>query len=74
MFKNMIQFKNKLSSTKTLFTRTAPKRMFSNYSQQPRPSYAGMLGVGLGTAGLMYLMYHSHRMRQQAMLNNYGMQ
>ena len=31
-----------------------------------------MLGVGVGTAGLMYLMYHGRTLSQQHRMSNYG--
>jgi hypothetical protein len=44
------------------FQKTLPKRMFS-YNQMPSggKSYGmgTMLGIGVGTAGLMYLSYYS---------------
>jgi len=67
MFKNMIGLKNKLPQatmmkSSNFFQKTLPKRMFS-YNQMPSggKSYGmgTMLGIGVGTAGLMYLSYYS---------------
>lgn len=51
------------AATKSI-VRPAPRRWFS-VSQQPQgPGIGTMLGVGVGTAGLMYLMYQSRTLNQ----------
>ncbi len=66
MFKNMLALRSKLAqtSTQSVFMKATPKRLFSYKQMQPNsgPGLGTMLGVGLGTAGLMYLMYHSRNM------------
>lgn len=55
-----------LRQANTLHTNNLSKRFFS-YQQQPQGGVRvlPMLGVGLGTAGLMYLMYHSRDLSNQ---------
>lgn len=78
MFKSMIALKSKLTQARGVFQKATPKRMFS-YKQMP-PSGSGgagvgtMFGIGLGTAGLMYLMYHSRNLQLQRMKQGYGTQ
>ncbi len=59
MFKNLMNFKNlPRNQAANLFSKSTPKRFFS-YKQMPNggPGVGAFLGVGLGAAGLMYLMY-----------------
>lgn len=82
MFKNLIQLKSKIAQPLTrgaLYTKNSlPRRMFS--SNQYKPPTAGgygfgtMLGLGLGTSGLMWLMYHSRTLQQERLKNLYGTQ
>lgn len=68
MFKNAQALKSKLTQfsrtqTSNLFTKSVPKRFFS-YQQRPSGySLPAMFGIGLGTAGLMYLMRYSYQMK-----------
>jgi hypothetical protein len=48
----------------------APKRYFSNPNYNNNfGSYAAMGAIGMGTAGMMYLMYRGSVLRNQAMTN-----
>jgi FtsH-binding integral membrane protein len=70
MFKAMMNMKSKMTFARNqgagLLRNATPKRMFS-YQQMPNsgPGVGTMLGVGLGTAGLMYLMYHGRTLASQ---------
>jgi hypothetical protein len=76
MFKNMIQLKNKMiqgntvrQATNNLFMRQMPKRFFSEGPvRSGGPGIGSMIGLGLGTAGLAYMMYYSRSLQQQRML------
>lgn len=67
MFKNFIQAKNKLNQAShmrtPLFTKQVPQRFFS---QPQGPSggrrIASMLGIGVGTAGLCYLVHYARQL------------
>ena len=61
------------ATTKSI-VRPAPRRWFSVNQQPSGPGIGTMLGVGVGTAGLMYLMYHSRRLNQERMRAGYGTQ
>jgi hypothetical protein len=77
MFKNLTHIKNRLvQSQQPLFKNALPRRAFS-YGQGPNASGFGigaMFGIGLGTAGLMYLTYHSRQLTNQRLQNLHGMQ
>jgi len=78
MFKNLTHIKNRLvQQSQPLFKNAVPRRAFS-YRQGPNPSggygYGAMFGIGLGTAGLMYLVYHSRQLTNQRLQNLHGMQ
>lgn len=78
MFKNMLQLRNKVmqgntvrQATQNLFTKQMPQRFFSQGPvRQGGPGMGAMLGVGLGTGGLMYMMYQGRMLSQQRMLGN----
>ena len=83
MFKNMLQLKNKITqassirSVNTNFFQKGSKRFFSGNYRPPTsagPGMGAMIGVGLGTTGLMYLMYHSRQLNQQRMMAGYNQQ
>ena len=44
------------------------------FRPQSGPSYGAMFGVGMGTAGLMYLMYHARTLNQQRTMPGMHMQ
>ena len=78
MFKNMVAIKNRMTQVtnmrqSNMFFKTLPKRTFS-YNQMPSGgrSYGmgTMLGIGVGTAGLMYLSYYSRTLNHQRMMNS----
>jgi hypothetical protein len=78
MFKNLMNMKSKMTFARNqvgLLRNSTPKRMFS-YQQMPsgRPGVGAMLGVGLGTAGLMYLMYQGRTLSMQRRMNLHGQQ
>ncbi len=71
MFKSIMNVKSKMTMVRSqvgLLRNGTPKRMFS-YQQMPNsgPGVGTMLGVGLGTAGLMYLMYYGRTLSMQRM-------
>lgn len=82
MFKNMLQLRNKMvqgntvrQATNNLFMRQMPQRMFSQGPVRAGgPGIGAMLGVGLGTAGLAYMMYYGRNLSQQRMLGHQGQQ
>ena len=80
MFKNMLALKSKFAQAPKsvgLFNMNASKRWFSVRQTPPGSSGPGigtMIGVGLGTTGLMYLMYQSRSLNQQRMQAAYGAQ
>jgi hypothetical protein len=82
MFKNMLQLRNKMvqgntvrQATNNLFMRQMPKRMYGEGPvRSGGPGIGAMLGVGLGTAGLAYMMYYGRNLSQQRMLGHQGQQ
>ena len=78
MFKSIAQLKTKITQQRgSLYTKMTSKRMFSSNQYKPQSGGYGigtMLGVGAGTAGLMWLMYHSRTLQQERMKNLYGNQ
>jgi hypothetical protein len=70
MFKNLVQLKSRMTQPQALLLgkNALPRRVFS-YRQSPPPSsgfgLGAMFGVGIGTAGLMYLVYHSRQLNAQ---------
>jgi len=77
MFKNLMTMKSKMtlarSQSATLFRNSTPKRMFS-YKQMPEssgPGFGAMVGLGVGTAGLAYLMYKGRSLSMQRNMANF---
>ncbi len=76
MFKNLMTMKSKMtlarSQSANLFRNATPKRMFS-YQQMPSsgPGFGAMLGIGVGTAGLAYLMYKGRTLSMQRNMANF---
>jgi len=67
MFKNMLQLRNKMArgdytvrhATNNLFMRHIPKRMFSETPiNLDGININAIMRIGLGTAGLSYMMYY----------------
>jgi hypothetical protein len=67
MFKNMLQLRNKMArgdftvrhATNNLFMRQMPKRMFSETPiNLDGININAIIRIGLGTAGLSYMMYY----------------
>ena len=78
MFKNLMNMKSKMTFARSqvgLMKNSTPKRMFS-YQQMPNkgPGFGALAGVGLGTAGLMYLLYKSRTLSMQRNITMHGQQ
>ena len=81
MFKNMLQLRSKVmqsntvrQATQNLFLKQTPQRFFSSGPVSQGPGLGAMLGVGLGTAGLMYMVYQGRTLSQQRTLGYQGQQ
>lgn len=79
MFKNLMQFKTKLTQPQSMLLgrQALPKRAFNQPYRPNGGSTYGvgtMAGIGLGTAGLMYLIYHSRQLTNQRLQGMHGMQ
>jgi hypothetical protein len=70
MLKSMLQLRNKMvqgntvrQATNNLFMKQMPKRMYGEGPvRSGGPGMGAMLGVGVGTAGLAYMMYYGMKL------------
>lgn len=63
MFKTLSHLKGKMVTGSRTLVQQTPKRFFSNPSIRPGPGFGSMALLGMGTAGLAYLMYKGHSAR-----------
>ena len=79
----MLQLRNKIAkggftvpqAGNKLFMRQIPKRMFSeSHIRQNGVDKKAIIGVGVGTAGLSYLMFYGRKLSQQRLVLNDGQQ